>query len=88
MPDDNKNPMDCLRKPILRTSGQLKVQQLKKYLIEKLKLDVNSSPTIDVLCNGDPLGEELSLKFISRTRWHHPNQNLCLHYRFGEDGTY
>jgi len=87
-PDDEvTNPMDPLQNPILRTSGQLKVRQIKKYIIQKLNLNTSSS-TIEVLCDGDPLGEELSLKFIRRTRWHHPTQDLCLNYRIGEDEAY
>jgi len=88
IPDkDVKNPMNSLQKEIVRTSGQLKVAQIKKYLIEKLQLS-SARPNVDVLCNGDPLGDELSLTFIQRTRWLHPSLDLCLHYRLGEDGAY
>jgi len=88
IPDkDVKNPMNSLQKEIVRTSGQLKVGQIKKYLIVKLQLSAGKSK-VDVLCNGDPLGDELSLTFIQRTRWLHPSLDLCLHYRLGEDGAY
>ena len=108
--------MKPLRNELIRTSGQLKVGQIKKYLIKKLHMtesnpnvsqhkdtiythcittydlpshwNIHQTPQIDVLYNGDPLGDELSLIFIQRTRWHHPTQDLCLHYCFGEDGAY
>jgi len=86
IPDEKvKIAMNPLEKPLIRTSGQLKVGQIKKYLMNKLKL---LGPNVDVLCNGDPLGNELSLIFIQRTRWLYPNEDLCLHYRFGENGVY
>jgi len=88
IPDkDVKNPMNSLQKEIVRTSGQLKIAQIKKYIIDKLQLS-GARPNVDVLCNGDPLGDELSLTFIQRTRWLHPSLDLCLHYRLGEDGAY
>jgi len=79
--------MNSLQNELIRTSGQLKVGQIKKYLIKKLELS-ESSPNLDVLCNGDPLGDELSLTFIQRTRWLHPSKDLCLHYCFEEEGAY
>lgn len=40
---------------------------------------------IEVLCNGDPIGDELSLTFILRTRWFNPNKILTLKYRLSEE---
>mmetsp|Transcript_11253 Transcript_11253/g.17076 ORF Transcript_11253/g.17076 Transcript_11253/m.17076 type:complete len:270 (-) Transcript_11253:84-893(-) len=72
-----------LEKPLLRTSGRLKIVQLKKFLAEKLKLDVVK---LEVLCNGAPVGDELSLTFIHRTRWNDSlGEDMILCYRLSED---
>ena len=39
---------------------------------------------IDILCNGDQVGNEHNLTFILRTRWFTPNKVLTLHYRLVE----
>lgn len=36
---------------------------------------------IEILCSGDPLGGELSLIFVSRTRWVHSADDFTLTYR-------
>ena len=69
------------RKPYLRTSGQLRTIHLKKYLIKKLNLPVNSN--LQILCNGEIIGKEHSLLYIKRTRWHEI-EHLTLHYRLNE----
>ena len=64
-PEDLELPR--LQKPFLRTSGRLKILQIKKYLNKKL--DKVSSPNeISVFCQGDLLGDELNLTFLKRTR--------------------
>ena len=50
---------------------------LKKYLGKKL--GCTSKEEVELCCNGDPLGPELSLNFIKKTRWH-DNTDLVLHY--------
>lgn len=75
-----------LEKPLLRTSGRLKIAQLKKYLLKKLKMDdVVASNAVQIFCNGDRLGDELSLTFVFRTRWLHPNEEMTLSYKIVED---
>lgn len=75
-----------LSKSSLRVSGKLKVVSLKKYLVQKLGIK-ESKNSIEILCNGDQMGDELSLTFILRTRWFAPNRVLTLKYRLepGED---
>jgi len=36
---------------------------------------------LDILCNGEILGQEHSLEFIKRTRWSGKTDQLVLHYR-------
>jgi hypothetical protein len=63
--------MPPLQNPLIRVSGKLKIVQLRKYLIKKLNMassDLEPS-AVEILCHGDPLGDELSLTFIHRTRW-------------------
>jgi len=94
-------PFLLLDKPILRTSGQLKVLQLKKYILKRAKKKKSeslapqqasstsgaASKLIEISCNGDPLGDELSLTFVHRTRWlNNSSQDLTLHYRYKREG--
>mmetsp|Transcript_507 Transcript_507/g.816 ORF Transcript_507/g.816 Transcript_507/m.816 type:complete len:100 (-) Transcript_507:20-319(-) len=68
------------KKLILRTSGRLKVAQLKRFL--KMKLNLSANPiVVEILCNGDPLGDELSLMFIHKTRWPRDEIPFILTYR-------
>ena len=43
-----------------------------------------ASNKIELLCNGDPMGDELSLTFILRTRWFSTKKVLTLKYRLEE----
>mmetsp|Transcript_11944 Transcript_11944/g.25204 ORF Transcript_11944/g.25204 Transcript_11944/m.25204 type:complete len:488 (-) Transcript_11944:100-1563(-) len=76
--------MPPLNNPSLRTSGRLRVNSIKKYLLQKLGLK-DAPSSIEVLCNGDPIGDELSLTFILRTRWFNTNKILTLKYRLSEE---
>lgn len=69
----------------IRTSGRLKIIQLKKYLAEKLNVDSKRASTLEILCNGDIVGDELSLTFIHRTRWLNNDEELVLTYSM-DDG--
>mmetsp|Transcript_15066 Transcript_15066/g.17203 ORF Transcript_15066/g.17203 Transcript_15066/m.17203 type:complete len:393 (-) Transcript_15066:166-1344(-) len=69
-----------LEKPLLQTSGRLKIIQIKKFILSQLKLKNTATEAIDVRCNGDRVGDELSLTFILKTRWLHPTEDLKLHY--------
>jgi len=66
--------MPPLELPYFKTSGRIRIGQLKKYLTMKLPdyvSDKIKEPTtqIDFLCNGVPVGNELSVTFITRTMW-------------------
>jgi len=60
------------------------VAQLKKYLILHLGLNTTPLSGIEILCDGDPIGDELSLVFVERTRFS-GDGILILTYRFEED---
>ena len=74
-----------LDKPFLRTSGNLKVVHLKKYLMKKLAL--KNVAEIEILCKGETLGQELSLLFISKSRWLDADRDLVLNYRSCEENS-
>eukprot|EP00520_Triparma_pacifica_P007941 CAMPEP_0118652598 /NCGR_PEP_ID=MMETSP0785-20121206/11400_1 /TAXON_ID=91992 /ORGANISM="Bolidomonas pacifica, Strain CCMP 1866" /LENGTH=249 /DNA_ID=CAMNT_0006545119 /DNA_START=276 /DNA_END=1022 /DNA_ORIENTATION=- len=69
-----------LSKPFLRTSGRLKILQVKKYIQKKLDISVESS-SLSIFCKGGILGDELNLTFIQRTRWLNNPNDLVLHFR-------
>jgi len=75
-----------LRNSLLCMSGRTKIISLKKYVSQKLGMK-DSKNLIEVLCNGDPMGDELSLTFIFRTRWFLTNKVLTLKYRLEEENT-
>jgi len=91
LPHDGEHNFDTQSLPplqrVIRTSGRLKVGGLRKFIWNKLiSLDdsLSSSLTpssIEILCSGDPLGGELSLIFVSRTRWVHSADDFTLTYR-------
>jgi len=90
IPDTNAQKhhlMPSLQNPLLRTSGRLKVSQLKKYLLKKLRVRVNPN-SLQISCNGDCLGDELSLIFVYRTRWIHTENDLVLCFRFEDEHLY
>jgi len=72
-----------LKNSIIRTSGKLKIFQLKKYIRDQLTLD--PSQVLELRCNGDTVGDELSLTFIQRTRWLKPDDDMVLCYRLSQD---
>lgn len=83
---DNDRILPRLHKPLLRTTGRIKVIQLKKYLLRNLGLQQTYNlDAVEILCNGDRIGDELSLTFVRKTRWLHPSDDLCLHYRLTQD---
>ena len=66
-------------KPYLKTSGKLKISQLRKYLAKKLH---ERPDQIELLCANEPLAAEHSLHFIKRTLWSHSTDlELVIHYR-------
>jgi hypothetical protein len=72
--------LPALLKPLIRTSGKLKISQLKKYLGSQLNLDHDTQSKLVIRCNGDVVGDELSLTFILRTRWLTADEGMVLHY--------
>jgi len=78
-------PMPVLVKPFLRTSGKLRVFQVKKYLVKKLNLNVKPSDLM-VLCNNELMGDEHSLLYLTKTRWVGMNEDLTLKYRLAGAG--
>ena len=73
--------LDVLEKPFLKTSGKLKVCQLRKYICKKLSLPESQVDEVEILCNGESLGPELNLYFIKCTRWMQGEAHLLLNYR-------
>mmetsp|Transcript_12414 Transcript_12414/g.22601 ORF Transcript_12414/g.22601 Transcript_12414/m.22601 type:complete len:259 (-) Transcript_12414:44-820(-) len=69
-----------LGKPYLRTSGRLKVLQIKKYLNKKIG-EVVPNVDVQLFCQNTLLGNELSLTFLKKTRWRNNDTDLILHYR-------
>lgn len=67
-----------LEKPYLRTSSNITVAHLKKFLQKKLK---QSSIDVDILCNGELMGKHHTLEFIYMTRWRYKEGVLKLDYR-------
>jgi len=74
---DESAPLEALAKPYLKTSGKLKVSQLRKYLARRLDAPV---PTLELLCNDGRLPGEHSVHFIKRTLWTAPG-DLVITYR-------
>ena len=81
---DTRKHLPPLDKPILTTSGKLKISQLKKYLIRRLGLENTSVSELEVLCNGEPIGDELSLIFVQKTRCRRDG-NIVLTYQYEQD---
>ena len=73
--------LEALDKPFLKTSGKLKVTQLRKYICKKLKIPDSQVDEVEILCNGETLGPELNLYFIKCTRWMQGEAHLLLNYR-------
>ncbi|KAL7549025.1 hypothetical protein ACHAWF_012291 [Thalassiosira exigua] len=73
-----------LKNSVMRTSGRLKIANLKKYLNQKLGL-TDGERSVEILCNGDAMGDDHALTFIFRTRWFSTNQVLTLKYRLEEE---
>jgi hypothetical protein len=77
--NNGKSNLPPLQNSVIRTSGRLKINQLKKFLMSQLKLD--PSQLLELQCNGDTIGDELSLTFVQRTRWLKPDEDMILSYR-------
>lgn len=95
----SEDPADSIEYPILRTTGSLRIGQVKKFLEMKLKekqereqdkkMTAASAKiqtgcrSIEVLCDGTMLGDELTLAFVSRTVWRESmKHHLVLSYQY------
>ena len=76
---NNKQNFRCLDKPYLRTSSNITVAHLKKFL--QKKLSHSSTCDVDILCNGELMGKHHTLEFIYMTRWRYKEGVLKLDYR-------
>lgn len=85
-PEDN---LPALPHSQLRTSGKLKIISLKKYILQRMNHE-GEQKSLEVLCNGHPMGNELNLTFIYRTMWLFttPDETLTLTYRLGGNNSW
>ena len=94
---DTSSRLPALTSPHLRTSGKLKIISLKRYVLRQLdtagkqnncitKSKFDAMHSIDILCNGHPMGNEMTLTFIFRTMWQFtkPQEVLTLTYSFND----
>ena len=86
-PDDDDLP--SLRQNNLKTSGKLKIVSLKKYILQRLGYGMEHK-ALEILCNGQIMGNELNLTFIYRTMWSFtkPDEMLTLTYRLETDNSW
>lgn len=81
--------MPPLERSHIETQARIRIGQLKTYIRQQLlssssrgeTADIDKT-TIDILCNGVPLGNELSVNFILRTVWMDDNNPLTLTYQY------
>ena len=78
---DKEEELDPLDKPFLRSIGKLKINQLKRYLVSVLPNLQGATEELDILCNGVPVGDEISLGFVKRLLWPHEESILELTYK-------
>lgn len=73
--------MPALRLPFIVTSPDVTVISVKRYVCSRLGLPASEVDDIELVCNGLIQGNEHSLRFIRKTRWHTPGTDLVLGYR-------
>lgn len=85
--DDGPNlKMPPMEKDILTTSPKIKIFNLKRFVLSRLKLECSSEVVgIDILCNDIIVGNELSLNFINRTIWMDLSEMMVLTYQYAND---
>lgn len=81
---DDQHELPQLERSCIKTSRRLKIVHLKKYLLRKLEMPPSLLSSVEIHCNDNPVGNELSLHFIERTMWM-TSEPLRLVYRFSED---
>jgi hypothetical protein len=79
--DTTEHKMPRMQYDLLSTSGRIKILNLKRFLKARLGIDAD----IEMTCNGQLVGNELSLNFIQRTIWMDDEVPIELEYRYAED---
>lgn len=80
---EKDNTIPLLKNPCIRTSGKLKICQLKKYILSQLKLAPKYLSKLIVTCKGDPVEDDFSLAFLQKTRWDDlPDKDMILNFYF------
>jgi polycomb group RING finger protein 3 len=82
--------MPPLERSHIETQARIRIGQLKTYIRQQLLSSSSSrgetadidKTRIDILCNGVPLGNELSVQFILRTVWMDSSNPLTLTYQY------
>ncbi|XP_044741997.1 polycomb group RING finger protein 3-like [Chrysoperla carnea] len=73
--------MMTLKRRFIRCSAQATIVHLKKFIAKKVLNRIDKYMEVDILCNGESLGKEHTLKFVYVTRWRYRNPPLLLQYR-------
>jgi polycomb group RING finger protein 3 len=74
-------PLKQVKRRFIRCSSHATVTHLKKFVAKKLYRNFDKYKEIDILCNGELLGKDHTLKFVMVTRWRHKQPPLHLCYR-------
>ena len=77
----SEDPAVTLDKPYIEASGGIKVDDMRKYIAEKLHLP---KERIFLSCNGQLLASEHSTEFIQRTMWNDPGMNMVWTFRVSQ----
>ncbi|EEB18481.1 Polycomb group RING finger protein, putative [Pediculus humanus corporis] len=72
--------MKSLPRKFIRCSSQATITHIKKYIAKKVWSPEKYS-NIDILCNGELLGKDHTLKFVYVTRWRLKDPPMKLEYR-------
>ncbi|KAM7045105.1 polycomb group RING finger protein 3-like [Molossus nigricans] len=75
----NSSKVRGLKHKWICCSTQATMLHLKKFIAKKLNL--SSFNELDILCNEEILGKDLTLKFVVVIRWRFKKTLLLLHYR-------
>ena len=74
-------PLKQVKRKFIRCSSHATVTHLKKFVAKKLYHNFDRYKEIDILCNGELLGKDHTLKFVLVTRWRQKELPLRLCYR-------
>jgi hypothetical protein len=73
-----EDPTVVLDKPYIEASGGIKVDILRSYIADKLKVNRDR---VALFCNGQLLPGEHTTEFIQRTKWNDPGVNMVWTFR-------